>query len=151
VPLVRDGVQLASRDQLRPGEASNESSFRDRYYCPLGTDCGGRRSLAMRNNWAALSWLPHARNVGAEEHHAYRIALYARRNQCEAVNSALKLGKKLALEGADRTRTPYEPTVEALLSLSLMMKTALVLADQRKERGLHSETPPPPLDDALGL
>lgn len=151
VPLVRDGVSRAPRDQLRPGEPSNEYAFRVRYHCPMGTDCGGRRSLAMRTNWAALSWLPHSKNVGAEERHAYRMALYARRNHCEAVFSALKLGKKLALESADRTRTPHEPTVQALLSLSLMMKTALVLADQRKQRDLHPETPPPPLGDTLGL
>ena len=36
---------------------------------------------------------------------AYRLVLYARRNHAQAVNSALKIGRKLGLESADRTRT----------------------------------------------
>jgi hypothetical protein len=32
-----------------------------------------------------------------------------------------------------------------------MMKTAVVLADQRIQHGLHPEAPPPPLYDLLGL
>jgi hypothetical protein len=150
VPLIRDGVQFASRDGLKPGEPSNPYDFRVRYHFPNGTD-GGRPSLAMRLNWPALSPLPHAKNVGAENHHSKREALEARRNQCEALNSALKLGRKLNLESADRTHTPFEPTVEALLSLALMNKTAFALADQRKQRGLHPELPPPSLADALAL
>lgn len=151
VELVRVKSEFAPRDGLRPGEPSKEHLFRVRYACPNEDGCGGIRGLHMRRNWSILTPAPHARDVGREKEHAYRVALFARRNHSEAVFSALKLGRKLGLESADRTRTPWEPTVEALFALSLMMKTAFALADQRIQRGTHPKTPPPPLDAALAL
>jgi hypothetical protein len=149
VRLIRTKSQNASRDGLHPGEPSKEHEFRVRYECPLEDGCGGERGLAMRRHWAALAALPNARDVGFKRGHAYRLALYARRNQSEAVNSALKVGRKLGLESADRTRTPFEPTIRALISIALMMTTAFVLADQRMQRGLTLQVPPLPLADAL--
>lgn len=151
VELIRAKCEFASRAGLSPGESAPDHKFRLRYKCPQEDGCGGLRHLHMSRHWSALSPLPHRRNVGMEHLHAYRLALLSRRNHCEAVFSALKLGKKLGLESADRTRTPFEPTVDALMSISLMMKTALVLADQRRQRGLHPDVPPPPLNEALGL
>jgi hypothetical protein len=151
VQLLRVKTEFAPRRGLAPGQPSKEHLFRVRYICPREDGCGGTRGLRMLHHWAALAPLPHAKHVGREKDHAYRLALYARRNQCEAVNSALKLGRKLGLESADRTRTPWEPTVEALVSLSLMMKTAFVLADQRRQHGEQPEAPPPALSDLLGL
>jgi hypothetical protein len=75
----------------------------------------------------------------------------ARRNHCEALNGAIKLGRKLNLESADRTHTPFERTIDALLSLALMTKTAFALADQRNQHGLYPQLPPPPLADTLAL
>jgi hypothetical protein len=151
IQLIRTKAEFAPRRGLAPGEASKEHMFRVRFICPKEDGCGGQRGLHMSRHWSALAPLPHKKHVGRAKDHAYRVALYARRNHSEAVNSALKLGKKLGLESADRTRTPWEPTVDALLSLSLMLKTAFVLADQRIQHGLHPDSPPPPLADALAL
>lgn len=148
--LVRVKSEYAPRNGLRPGEPATEHLFRVRYRCPNQDGCGPvLRQLHMRRDWSILTPMPHAQNVGDEKKHAYRLALLARRNHCEAVFSALKLGRKLGLDGADRTRTPSEQTVKTLLSLSLMMKTAFTLAEQRRHRGDHPEMPPPPLDAAL--
>jgi hypothetical protein len=149
--LKRTKAEFAPRQGLLPGQPSKEHLFRVRFICPLEDGCGGERGLAMRRHWSALSPLPHARDVGYERGHAYRLALFARRNSCEAVNSALKVGRKLGLDSADRTRTPYEATVRALISISLMMTTAFALADQRIQHELHPQLPPPELGEPLGI
>lgn len=105
IPLVRVKAQYASRAGLKPGEASNEHDFRVRYRCPK---CGDRivglkmNQLAeQREHWVSLSPFPHAKDVGMEKAHAFRMALLTRRNTVETINSALKLAKKLGLESAD--------------------------------------------------
>jgi hypothetical protein len=61
----------------------------------------------------------------------------------------LKLGHKLGLEGAYRTHTANEATVETLLSLALILRTAVVTADQRILHGLMPADPPPDLHGKL--
>ena len=99
----------------------------------------------------ALAYHPHTLAVGKADLHAFRLAMFARRNACEALFSALQVGHKLGLDGAERTRTAKEPTVKALLSLAMMMRSARMLASQRMERGDFPPEPPPDLALKLGL
>jgi hypothetical protein len=99
----------------------------------------------MNLDWAALSAYPHTLDGGGRgDLHAERLALYARRNSCEALFGSLKLGHKLGLDGSDRTHTPNERTVETLLSLALVLRTAFVIAHERAAQG-GPNTPPPEL------
>jgi hypothetical protein len=96
----------------------------------------------MHHNWAALSAYPHTSDGGRGDLHAERLAFYARRNMIESLFGALKIAHKLGLESADRTHTPNERTVETLLSLALVLRTALVTAQERIRQGAPAELPP---------
>jgi hypothetical protein len=137
---------------MTPGEAAKEGSgFRVFYSCPRA-DCPGakKRGLHMSLDWAALSAYPHTFDGGGRgDLHAERLALYGRRNSCEALFAALKLGHKLGLDGSDRTHTPNEHTVETLLSLALVLRTAFVTAHERAAQQVGPVTPPPELLQAL--
>jgi hypothetical protein len=114
-----------------------------RLVCPSGC---GKLSLPMNYNWAVLGSKYPMNPVGRPDLHAMRLALLARRNSCEALFSALKVGNKLGLRGADRTRLPRFETVQALTSIALMFRTAFVLAALRLENEDMPERPPDPLD-----
>lgn len=147
VPLIRDGIDGAARTGLAAGDP-NETRIRLRYHCPSDPNCG-RPGLAMEHSWTSLAYYPHRMEVGRADLHAERIALSARRNACEALFSAIKVGNSLALDGPNRTRTNNERTIETLLSLALLMRSATMLADQRIQRDLFPADPPPDLADAL--
>jgi hypothetical protein len=151
IVLKRKTYEFFSRKKrdaigMRPGEVAKEgSAFRVFYEC-ANPDCPGakKRALHMRLDWAALSAYPHTFDGGGRgDLHAERLALNARRNACEALFGALKLGHKLGLEGSARTHTPNERIVETLLSLALVLRTAFVVAHERAEQGGPSA---PPID-----
>ncbi|HXH87210.1 MAG TPA: hypothetical protein VNI55_01205 [Gaiellaceae bacterium] len=148
VPMIRDGYGSPSRAGLTPGEPAPSRAFRVRYHCPSDPSCG-RPGLPMELHWSALSYYPHSLAVGEPALHAERLALQAQRNYCETLFSALKLGNKLALSGAARTRTAKEPTVEALISLALIQRSAFMLADLRIRRGMFRDDLP--ADLSLGF
>ena len=147
VPMIRDGIDGAGRQDLPPGEPT-PNTIRLRYHCPIDSACG-RAGLAMRNGWTSLAYYPHRMEVGMAALHAERLALSARRNACEALFSAVQVGNSLGLDGADRTRTQNESTVETLFSLALLMRSATMLAALRIDRDLFPAGPPPDLDVAL--
>jgi hypothetical protein len=148
--LKRKSYEFFSRKKrdaagMTPGEVAKEGAdFRVFYECTRA-DCPGakKRALHMSLDWAALSAYPHSfEGGGSGALHAERLALYARRNSCEALFGALKLGHKLGLDGSDRTHTPNEHIVEALLSLALVLRTAFVVAHERAEQGGPAKPPP---------
>jgi hypothetical protein len=145
VPLIRDGFEMASRiadgQLLEPGEPANPGGFRLRGRCPIDPDCG-RPSLKMSQNFAALAPHPHSVEAGAADQHAFRLAMFARRNANESLHSAIQIGNKLGLADAARMRTAKEPTVETLLSIALTQRSALMLADQRVRAGRFPAGPP---------
>lgn len=149
--MKRSGSDFVGRKQrttqgLKPGEQAPEGKFRLRFSCPLGGgDCDKRAGLPMSHDWNGFSYYPHAIDGGWEEHQAFRLAMYSRRNTCEGIFGALKLGHKLGLESADRTHTANEDTLETLLSLALLMRTAHVTANERILRGELPADPPPDL------
>jgi hypothetical protein len=57
--------------------------------------------------------------------------------------------RNLGLGDAVRTHTDNEPTVETLISLALLFRTAFVVACERIDRGLIAPDPPPALLNAL--
>jgi hypothetical protein len=131
------------RSGLKPGEAVHNGGFRLRFVCPIGGEgCETKPHLHMRRDWNALSFYPHTMDAGRPDLHAFRLAMNARRNQCESLFGALKIGHKLGLEGADRTHTATEATVETLFSLALLLRTALVVAHERIQRGEMPDVPP---------
>ena len=152
LPMIRDGYEGVSRlkEGLQPGDPTEQRRFRLRYNCPGNPECG-RPHLRMNLHWSALAYHPHSLAVGKPDLHAFRLAMLARRNAPEALFSALKVGHKLSLDGAERTRTAKEPTVDLLLSLAMLTRSARVLADQRMEREPFLKVPPPDLAAALGL
>jgi hypothetical protein len=103
----------------------------------------------MEYDWSALAYYPHTIETGRPREHAFRLAMYARRNSCEALFGALKLGHGVGLDGADRTHTDNEPTIETLLSLALLMRTLMVTAGERIRTGLITADPPPELLRAI--
>jgi hypothetical protein len=115
VTMRRDGFEGPKRElegrPLRPGERVSGNAFRLRYTCPVD---GRRHSVPMSWNWAALTYHPHSLAAGEPRLHARRLALLGRRNRCETLFRNLKIAHKVGGEGADRTRTTKEPTVEAL-------------------------------------
>jgi hypothetical protein len=144
VAMRRAGHSFVGRGRrndlgLRQGDPSNAKEFRLRFECPEG--CEGKPHLHMDRDWAALSHYPHTIDGGREDLHALRLALYARRNSCEALFASLKLGQKLGLSGATRTHTSNEGTVETLLSLGLLLRTAFVVACERLQQA-PAESPP---------
>lgn len=129
---------------LKPGDAARDgSAFRVFFEC-TNPSCPGKarkRAIRMRDDWAAFSAYPHSLKGGRADLHAFRLALYARRNSCEALFGALKLGHKLGLDGSDRTHTPNELIVETLLSIALVLRTAFVLAHERVQQGGDDDLP----------
>lgn len=99
----------------------------------------------MSTDWNGFPRYPHTIDAGWESKQAFRLAMYAHRNTCEAIFGALRGGHKLGLDGADRTHTANEATLETLLSLALLMRTATVTANERILRGELADTPPPDL------
>jgi hypothetical protein len=102
----------------------------------------------MDRDWTALSRNPHI-DGGHEDRHAFRLAMYSRRNSCEALFAALKIGHKLGLGGADRTHTNNELIVEILLSLGLLMRSAFVVSHERIQQDPSQGEPPPDLTAGL--
>jgi hypothetical protein len=155
VPMIRDGWESAQRSSngraLTPGEPSREAAFRIRAHCPVDPTGCGRRSLRMDHNFAALAPHPHSMDAGAVDLHALRLALFARRNANEALHSALQVGHQLGLPDAGRMRTPTEPTVEALASIAMISRTALLLAAERIRVDEFPPEPPRDLKDRLLL
>ncbi len=151
--MQRDGSDFLGREKreklgLKPGDEAPrvDSNFRLRFRCPVGGGtCDERPSLPMSIDWRCFSYYPHTIEAGAKRLQAERLAMYARRNTCEAIFGALKVGHKLALESADRTHTAYETTVEALLSLALVFRTAVIVANERIRSGELLADPPPDL------
>jgi hypothetical protein len=150
-PMIRESSRFVGRDQrdkrgLEPGVAVSDKAFTLRLTCPIGgPDCGQLVDLPMKLDWTALAYHPHTMEGGRERLYAFRLAMYARRNSCEALFGALKLGQSLGLDGADRTHTDNEPTVETLLSLALLFRTGLVVAAERIKSGVMAADPPPAL------
>lgn len=82
---------------LSPGERAN-GTFRIRFKCPIGGGlCDGRADMPMQRDWQAFSYDPRTKDTGRAGLQAYRLTMYARRNTCEAIFGALKLGQKLGL------------------------------------------------------
>jgi hypothetical protein len=150
VAMKRVGSDFVGRKKrkqlgLKPGETSN-GTFRLRFKCSIGGGiCDHRADMPMSRDWNGFSYYPHSMGGGREDLQAMRLALYARRNTSEAIFGALKLGHKLGLESADRTHTANENTVETLVSLGLLSRTALVTANERILRGEMPVDPPPDL------
>jgi hypothetical protein len=149
IPMRRAGAEFVGREQrakrgMEPGEPANPREFRLRFECPA-EGCEGKPHLHMDRDWAALSAYPHTIDGGREDLHAFRLAMYARRNSCEALFASLKIGHKLGLDGADRTHTSNERTVETLLSLGLLMRSAFVVAHERIQQDPSQAEPPPDL------
>jgi hypothetical protein len=129
---------------LAPGKpAPDPRVFRLRLECTALVDrCTGKPHLHMDEDWPALSAYPHTIDGGQEDRHAFRLAMYARRNSCESINAALKTFHKLGLSGASRTHTDNEAVVDLLISLALLSRTAVVAANERALRGLIPADPP---------
>jgi hypothetical protein len=147
--MIRNGYECG-RGNLPPGIRASETRFRVRQVCPIGGDECGRVGVLMREEWAALSPLPHSLAVGQPRAHAKRLALLSRRNSVESLFSALQGTNKLLLKGAARTRTPKEPTVAALVSVAAILRSATMLADQRIRLGDFPESPPADVAARLG-
>jgi hypothetical protein len=149
VAMRRAGHQFVGREQrakrgMKPGERANPREFRLRFECPV-EGCDGKPHLHMDRDWAALSAYPHTIDGGREDLHAFRLAMYSRRNSCEALFASLKIGHKLGLDGASRTHTSNESTVETLLSIGLLLRTAFVVAHERIQQDPSQGDPPPDL------
>lgn len=137
---------------LKPGEPVPwiDTNFRHRLKCEHGGGpCDSKPTVPMSLDWNSFAYYPHTIDAGRERDQAFRIAMYSRRNTCEAIFGALKLGHKLGNNGAARTHTSWEYTVETLLSLGLLMRTAAVTANERILRGEMPEDPPPDLAERL--
>jgi hypothetical protein len=129
------GNESPKRDGLAPGEATPEAQFRLRFKCECEENGGscGTVSLQMRNHWSALAYYPH-NAYGMAKRYAERHALFAHRNRCESLFSALKSGGGLATVGADRLRIRDFDSVHAMVDLSFCMGTALMLGHERDKR-----------------
>jgi hypothetical protein len=154
VPLAYKSAELRHQDRsgvlLMPGEPTPELALRLRYLCPL---CGDKpkSGIHVAEGWAALSYFPHAMRVGRPDLHAERIALFGRRNAIESLFSALQRRHKQGLEGSGKNGSPHEHALNLRLSIALLMRTALAVADQRIVHGLIPNEPPPELRSRLGL
>jgi hypothetical protein len=143
-----------SRAGLRPGQSSNENDFRIRARChhddKNGRPCGDL-GLQVKHDWSNFTRLPHHRH-GNERLYARRRALLLRLNQVEGAFAALKAANRTGAAGTDRFRVRSMVTYDALLSLAHLGRAALVLADQRQQRGLHpyvqAPGPTPPIPAA---
>ena len=135
-PMKLVGYEFSKRDGLEPGESSKVGGFRVRAKCmhdkPGDENKCGTPGLPMSLDWSAFPFYPH-HGGGMPARHAMRVALQARRNQCEALFSSLKVGSKLGKAGADRCRLK-KPALEALISLAFLLRTALMLADVRAQK-----------------
>lgn len=141
-----------ARIPLAPGDPSRRSDFRVRFRHGKNQpwNCG-KPSLGLaanrdlRGRFAIFPFYPH-HMFGFPDRHAFRLAMLARRNACETLNSSLKVGNKAGNQGAARIRLEDYERVRMLISIALTMKTAFALAEERTRAGEFPETPPPPLD-----
>lgn len=103
------GTDRRLQHGLQPGVAvPGGSEFRVRYECPVpGCPSAGKKpGLHMRLDWSALSGFPPQSMVAVPPIVTpSRLALYARRNSCEALFGAMKLGHKTGNDGAERNHT----------------------------------------------
>jgi hypothetical protein len=90
-----------------------------------------------------LTYYPHYSDEQSAARFATRVALEARRNAAETLFSSLKVGHKLGLRGAGRTRLQDPATIYALISLAFTLKTSLVLGHLRQEQELLPGIPTP--------
>jgi Transposase DDE domain len=134
LPLEYKGLEPTpneSRKGLQPGEAANPALFRSRAYCAEGC---GKVSLATRICWSDLPYYPRT-PYGRLDLYAIRRALLNRRNQVEALFSALQVGYKQGLDGAARVRVFDRQVSEALIALAFVTRALLVLHAERVRRG----------------
>jgi hypothetical protein len=95
----------------------------------------------MQADWSALTRYPH-HDHGDPKKHAWREALLVRLNGIEGLWNRLK-SAGLGTQGANRPRVLEMEKVEMLLSLNLLSMSALMLVDQRKQKGLPVNAVPP--------
>jgi hypothetical protein len=132
-----------------------------RFVCDHGPNPCGRLSLPMDIrgirgseedekdsliSWKLLTYYPTTME-GRPDLQAMRVAMLARRNQVESLFSSLKVGAKLGLSGASRTRIIDFDSVRMLLSMAMLMRTAFALAAVRIEHGEFDPTLPVELAD----
>jgi hypothetical protein len=129
------GSEHPGRGTLRPGQTNRpEGGFRVRGECPDGC---GVLSMRMKADWNRLTYYPHFSTPGVgEERHAFRQAMLTRLNGIEGIFDRLQTGRKLATDGADRTRIRDKGAHESLISLALLSMTAAALADQRRQKSV---------------
>lgn len=140
IPFCRaHGAQLSfaggtwgNRSGLQPGDAADPAGFRVRFDCPDGC---GRPGLPTGIDWDAFPYWPH-HSHGQPDRYAMRLALENRRNIVECAFASLKTVSQLGLRGAARTRLTDFDTVRTLISLAFTIRSSLLLADQRIQRGL---------------
>lgn len=138
---ARDG-----RGPLRPGESAPEHKFRIRAVCPACAMARGSGRLGYRAmfDWSLLTYYPHY-DDGRPDLYAMRMAMLGRvKNQAESYWQRLKSGKKVATNGTDRSRLNDRPRAEMLFALACTSITALTLADQRQQHGIHLDDLTPP-------
>lgn len=120
------GFERAPREGLRPGQASDKSMFRIR----ASSECGcGTPALRSSIDWSKLTYYPH-HPVGRPELYAQRKAYLDRLSLMESFHNRLK-SRKLANQGAGRTRLTCKDTVDCLIELSSLSMVAAVVWDQR--------------------
>lgn len=144
--VVRDERGQVVYEYTKPLKYSSceFGSKRIRFICDHGPDPCGRISLPMDIrglggveddllSWKLLTYYPTTM-CGRPDLQAMRVAMLARRNQVESLFSSLKVGAKLGLSGASRTRIINFDSVRMLLSLALLMRTAFALGAVRIEK-----------------
>jgi hypothetical protein len=139
--LPYETAHCPSRGGLRPGQTKRpEGAFRVRSLCEHdqpGVPPCGKPGLRMQLDWRRLTYFPHFAE-GNPERHAMREAMLARLAGMEGLFNRLKAGRKLATNGADRTRIRDKQVCAALVTLALMSMTAATLADQRRQLGVST-------------
>jgi hypothetical protein len=118
-----------AREGLHPGDLVNPDAFRTRFTCLAGC---GQPSVRTSMCWANLPYYPHT-PYGRLKLYAFRRALLLRRNQIEALFSALQIGYKQGLDGAARLRIVDRNVQEALIALSVVTRALLALQALRAE------------------
>lgn len=119
------------QETVTPGKATNEKEFRVRATCSKGC---GTVNFPARHDWSRLTYYPHHAN-GRPDLHAMREALLDRLGQVESFHNRLKTARKLANEGAARTRPKDKATVQCLIELASLSMAALTVVDQRQQHG----------------
>lgn len=138
----------------------DRTTGRVRYVCDHGPNpCGklgisrdvpgiGDKDAVRLLSWQLFTYYPTTME-GRPDLHAMRVAMLARRNQVESLFSSLKVGSKLGLQGASRTRIVDFDSLRMMISLSFLMKTAFMLAAARIAAGEFDRQLPPELQDEL--